>query len=157
GGLAGISVLPGVAMSYDGVVQAPGTAVRVNAALLADEGRQSAVVQEGLGHYAWAVLADSIQTAACNNFHNVDQRCARWLLMMHDVAGRDEFAITHDLLARMLGVRRATATKGAQDLQRSGAIAYTHGHLHVRDRKCLEDAACECYRDMRERRRELLG
>ena len=103
------------------------------------------------------MVGDSIRTAACNNFHRVDQRCARWLLMMDDVVGQHDFPMTQDLLARMIGVRRATVTRAAQVLHRAGLIDYRHGHVTVRDRQGLERASCECYRVMREAREKLLG
>jgi CRP-like cAMP-binding protein len=156
-GMTGISVLPGVAMAYDGIVQIAGTAVQVDAVRMADELRHPGSTHELLGKYAWVVLGDSIQTAACNNFHRVQQRCARWLLMMCDVMGRSDFPITQDLLAQMLGVRRATVTRAAQALHRAGIIDYKHGQLTVRNRRALETASCECYRRMRESRHDLLG
>jgi CRP-like cAMP-binding protein len=157
GGMAGISILPGVAMTYDSIVQISGTAVKIEAAAMTEELRHPGPIHELLGKYAWSVLGDSIQMAACNNFHPVRKRCARWLLMMHDVMGHDRFPITQELLARMLGVRRATVTRAAQGLQRAGIIEYRHGHLAVRSRRALEEASCECYRAMRETHRDLLG
>jgi CRP-like cAMP-binding protein len=156
-GMAGISVLPGAFMAYDGVVQVAGTALKVDADAMARELRHPGPAHDLLGRYAWVRLGHSIQTAACNNFHSVGKRCARLLLMMHDLMERDDFPITQDLLALMLGVRRASVTRAAQALQRAGAIAYKHGHLTVRDRRRLEAASCECYGAMRETYQRLLG
>lgn len=157
GGMAGISVLPGAVMTYDGVVQVTGAAVKVEATAMAEELRHPGAAHALLGKYAWTVLGESIQTTACNNFHPVGQRCARWLLMMNDTIGRDDFLITQDILAQMLGVRRATVTHAAQALQRAGLVDYKHGHLTVRRRRGLEAASCECYGIMRDTRRDLLG
>jgi CRP-like cAMP-binding protein len=157
GGMAGIAVLPGVVMTYDGIVQVEGNAIKIRSAVMAEELSHPGETHERLGKYAWTVLADSIQFAACNNFHDVDCRCARWLLMMHDTAGRDQFPITQDLLAQMLGVRRATVTHAAQRLHRAGLIDYKHGQLRVRDRSALERTSCECYRISRDTRKSILG
>ena len=156
-GMAGIAVLPGTFMTYDGIVQVAGAALKVDAEAMVRELRHPGPAHELLGRYAWVLLGDSIQTAACNNFHAVGQRCARWLLMMRDVMGRDDFSITQDRLAQMLGVRRASVTKAARALQLAGAIDYKHGHLTVRTRRGLEAASCECYRVMRETHRRVLG
>jgi CRP-like cAMP-binding protein len=88
------------------------------------------------------VMAQSI---ACNRLHFVNERCARWLLMTHDRVGRNDFAITHEVLATMLGVRRAGVSVAAAALQHAGSIRYTRGRFSVIDRAGLEAAACECY------------
>ena len=155
--MAGISVLPGTFMTYVGVVQVSGTALKVDAEAMTRELRHQGPAHELLGRYAWVLLGHGIQTAACNNFHSVDKRCARWLLMMHDVMGRDDFPITQDRLAQMLGVRRASVTRAARTLQRAGTIDYQHGHLIVHKRRGLEAASCECYRVMREMHQHVLG
>jgi CRP-like cAMP-binding protein len=144
-------------MAYDGVVQMPGLAVKISAAAMTEELHRPGSIHDVLGRYAWTLLADAIQIAACNNFHSVTKRCARWLLTMDDAARRDDFPITQDLLALMLGVRRATITRAAQALHRAGLIDYKHGHLSVRDRPKLEAESCECYGIMRETRHRLLG
>jgi len=156
-GMAGISILPGSVMPYDGIVQIAGTAIRITAAAMADQLRQPGPTHDLLGKYAWAIMGDSIQGAACNSFHGISQRCARWLLMMHDTVGQPDFPITQDLLAQMIGVRRATVTQAARTLQRHGIIDYKHGRLMIRDRPALEAASCECYRIMRDTHRHLLG
>jgi CRP-like cAMP-binding protein len=156
-GVAGISILPGTVMPYDGIVQIAGTAIRITAAAMAELLRQPGPTHDLLGKYAWAIMGDSIQGAACNNFHGIGQRCARWLLMMHDTIGQPDFPITQDLLAQMIGVRRATITQAARAFQRQGIVDYKHGRLTIRDRPALEAASCECYRIMRDTHRHLLG
>jgi len=99
--------------------------------------------------YARAVLDASAQYTACNCLHPIDGRCARWLLQCHDRVGADDFPLTHEFLATMLGVRRATVTEAAGSLQRSGLITYRHGRVKVLARGKLEKAACECYRVVR--------
>jgi CRP-like cAMP-binding protein len=96
--------------------------------------------------YAMTTLSAVAQTAACNRLHNLEQRCARWLLAAHDRAGGNRFPLTHEFLAMMLGVRRPGVTLAAQTLQSAGLITYYHGIMTVLDRRGLEAASCECYR-----------
>jgi CRP-like cAMP-binding protein len=97
------------------------------------------------------------QTAACNGHHALDQRLARWLLMAHDRAGRDEFPMTQEFLAMMLCVHRPGVTVAARLFQRAGLIRYGHGQMTIIDREGLEDAACECYGIVRCQFDQLLG
>jgi CRP-like cAMP-binding protein len=85
------------------------------------------------------------RNAACNRLHYMEQRCARWLLMTHDRVASDEFKLTQEFLAQMLGSRRASVTEAAAELQRSGAISYQRGTITVINREALEASACECY------------
>ena len=100
--------------------------------------------------YVRGALVASARLTACNCLHSADERLARWLLMCHDRAAADEFALTHELLALMLGVRRATVTVTAGTLQSAGIIAYRHGRVTVLDRTRLEESACECYAVVRD-------
>jgi CRP-like cAMP-binding protein len=85
------------------------------------------------------------QLVACNRLHEVEERLARWLLMLQDRVQQDTFQITQEFLAEMLGSRRTTVTMAAGALQRIGLIEYQRGHVHILDRERLEAAACECY------------
>jgi len=100
-----------------------------------------ALIQRYLG----AQIDVMAQSIACNRLHHVGERCARWILMTHDRVGRDEFTLTHESLAAMLGVRRAGVSVAAERLQRLGAIRYRRGRVSVADRAVLEHEACECY------------
>ena len=102
----------------------------------------------------WTTLSDSdmqvliaqlMQTTACNALHDVQQRCARWLLMTHDRMHEEDFTLSHEFLAVMLGVKRQSVSVVAGVLQEAGLIRYVHGRVTVRNRKGLEAAACECY------------
>ena len=95
--------------------------------------------------YLSAQLDVMAQSIACNRLHYVNERCARWLLMTHDRVGRSDFPLTHEVLATMLGVRRAGVSIAAAALQQIGSIRYTRGRFNVVDRDSLEEAACECY------------
>jgi len=128
------------------VVQSTGTAMRMEAASFRKELVQSMPLQRVLYRYSHALMSQVAQTAACNNFHAVKARLARWLLMTRDRVRSDEFHLTHELLAEMLGIRRVGVTNAAGALQKRKLISYKRGHIRILDRRGLEAAACECYR-----------
>ena len=98
-----------------------------------------------MGRYTQVVISQMMQSTACNALHQVQQRCARWLLTTHDRMHEQDFHLSHEFLAVMLGVQRPTVSIVAGTLQDAGLIRYTHGRVRVLDRKGLERAACECY------------
>jgi len=99
-----------------------------------------------LSNYAVAHLGFVMQSTACNAKHSVEQRLARWLLLAHDRVGKNEFPLTQEFLAMMLGASRPTVTAIAGTLQRAGLVSYRRGVLRIENRAKLEDASCECYR-----------
>jgi CRP-like cAMP-binding protein len=130
---------------FDLMVPYPATALRMNAAVFRQEMNQLPSFHTILLRYAWARHFQMAQTAACNQRHKVEQRLARWLLKAHDRADGDTFPMTHEVLAMMLGVRRAGVTVAAGILQKAGLIRYSPGRVTISDRVGLESAACECY------------
>lgn len=96
--------------------------------------------------YAHAMFTQIGQSVVCNQRHSLRQRCARWLLMTHDRVPGDQFHLTHEFLAVMLGVRRAGVTVAAGNLQKAGLIRYRRGEITILDRAGLEKVSCECYR-----------
>jgi CRP-like cAMP-binding protein len=90
------------------------------------------------------------QTAACNRLHEVEERLARWLLMVSDRIGSSELRLTQEFLSQMLGARRSTVTLVAGSLQRSGLIEYSRGDVRIINRQGLESVSCECYRVTRD-------
>jgi CRP-like cAMP-binding protein len=132
------------------MVQLPGRALQMKKHLLREGMQADCVLQRLLLRYADATLNAVVQSAACNRLHLLEQRCARWLLACRDRADADKFAITHQFLAMMLGVRRPGVTVVARSLQKHGLISYYHGTMTVIDRVALEAAACECYRVIRD-------
>jgi CRP-like cAMP-binding protein len=107
--------------------------------------------------YSQAFVTMLMQSVACNGLHSAEQRCCRWLLMTHDRIAQDEFPLTHEFLAIMLGVRRPTVTLVMAELTRAGIISHVRGHIRIVDRPALELAACECYRNIRMASDRLLG
>ena len=106
--------------------------------------------------YNQALMSQIMQTTVCNGLHSAEQRCCRWLLMTHDRAGKDEFSLTHEFLAMMLGVRRPTVTLVAVSLQQAGLIQYRRGAVTIVNRQGLEAASCECYETVKSAWRRLL-
>jgi CRP-like cAMP-binding protein len=100
--------------------------------------------------YSQGLVTLMMHSTACIAFHPVVERCSRWLLMTHDRVGRDEFQLSHEFLATMLGSTRPTVTVVAGMLQKAGLIHYKHGRITILDRKSLESASCECYRTVKE-------
>jgi CRP-like cAMP-binding protein len=143
--------------SQRAMVQLAGSAFRMPARLLRQAVGENASLQELLLRYAQLMLSTASQTAACNRLHLLEQRCARWLLSARDRADADEFSLTQEFLAMMLGVRRPGVTVAAQSLQAAGLITYNHGTMTVLDRKGLEAASCECYRFIQNEFTRLLG
>lgn len=107
--------------------------------------------------YSQAFVNMLMQSVACNGLHSAEERCCRWLLMTHDRIGQDDFPLTHELLAIMLGVRRPTVTLVMAELTRAGIISHVRGHIRIVDRQGLEAATCECYRNIRAVSDRLLG
>lgn len=105
---------------------------------------------------AQSVFYQVMVSGACNGAHSARQRLARWLLTMADRIDGSEMRLTHDFLSEMLGVRRATVTEAAQDLQEKGLISYRRGRVRITDRTGLTNASCECYNLVRAANRELL-
>ena len=101
---------------------------------------------ELMAHFAQALFGFVAQSTACNAIHSVEQRLARWLLMAQDRMGSDEFPLTQEFAAMMLGASRPTVTVVARTLQKAGLIKYRHGHITIVDRENLEATSCECYR-----------
>lgn len=145
-GMVGIPLVLGHSRSLvRALVQGEGAALRMTSAKFLREFRDNPLLQRELYRYTHALMAQISQTAACNRFHVVEKRLARWLLMTHDRVKSDQFRMTHEFLGHMLGVRRVGVTKAAQALQKRGLIRYSRGNITILDRKSLEASACECY------------
>ena len=145
-GMVGLPLALGTDVSQvRALVQGAGTALRMESARFSREIGRSPQLQIGVHRYANALMAQVSQTAACNRFHVVVARLARWLLMTRDRVRTGEFRLTHEFLSHMLGVRRVGVTAAARTLQARKLIAYSRGNIKILDHKGLEAAACECY------------
>ncbi len=138
-------------------VQQEGTALRIGAADFRAAMDKGTALRGLLLRYALAFQAQVTLTAACNARHPISERLARWLLKAHDRAGADEFPVTHEFMALMLGVRRPGVSLAAGVLQKAGLIHYARGRMEVTDRPGLEAASCECYHIARREFSRLLG
>jgi CRP-like cAMP-binding protein len=157
-GVLGISLMSGSDMSFiDSMVQMPGSALRMTVRDFRQELRVNIAFQLMLLRYNEALHAQTMQTAACNGHHGLEQRLARWLLMAHDRADGEDLPLTQEFMAMMLGVHRPSVTITAGILQRAGLIRYAGGRVTVLDRASLEAASCECYEAVRQRFSAVLG
>jgi CRP-like cAMP-binding protein len=138
-------------------VQVAGSAFRLEAAVLHAEFQRGGALQLVLLRYTQALFTQVSQTAACNALHPVEQRLCRWLLFTYDRVCTVEMAMTHDLLAHMLGVRRESVSAAARHLQQRGLIHYSRGHITLLDRPGLEALVCECYQVVKDEYTRLLG
>ncbi len=151
-GMAGLSAFMGVTKSRcRGLVQGAGNAMRMKAPLLRKEVSNGCVsLHDLLLRYTHSLLTQVSQSAACNRFHVVNARLARWLLMTHDRVEGDEFRLTQEFLSPMLGVRREQVTLAASALQKQKLISYSRGQIKILDRAGLEAVSCKCYGTIRE-------
>ena len=147
-GMVGVSaILDGAPVTSAAMVQgATDTCYRMNVDAFRREMDRRGAFQELMAHFAQALFGFVAQSTACNAIHSVEQRLARWLLMARDRMESDEFPLTQEFVAMMLGASRPTVTVVAGTLQKAGLIKYRHGRVTIVDRESLEAASCECYR-----------
>lgn len=145
-GMVGAQLALGVASApLHALVQGTGSAWRIGATAFLAELTRSPTLQRTLNRYLYVLMTQLTASATCVRFHQIGPRLARWLLMSHDRAHKDQFHVTHEFLAYMLGVRRVGITAAASQLQHDGLVEYHRGELKVLDRAGLEAAACDCY------------
>ncbi|MCG3143152.1 MAG: hypothetical protein HONDAALG_00473 [Gammaproteobacteria bacterium] len=148
-GREGVVGLSGLARTdgslFRAYVQIKGGALRVSTEALRAACRQGGELRELLFDYSQAMTSQVAQTMTCHLFHRLERRLARWLLMSHDRISSDTFVLTHESLAQTFGVSRSGVSSAAGALQKKDLVRYARGRITIRDRKGLEDAACECY------------
>jgi len=157
-GMVGVPLALGIdASPVRALVQGGGPALRMGATRFRAELRRSPPLQRELQLYVYTMMAQISQTAACNRFHMVEARLARWLLMTRDRVRSGEFRMTHEFLSHMLGVRRVGVTEAASALQRKKLIEYRRGNIEILDDRGLEAACCSCYKVVRDMHDGKLG
>jgi CRP-like cAMP-binding protein len=145
-GILGISLfMGGETTPSRAVVQSAGYGYRLKAQLLKNEFGRFGPMLHLLLRYTQALITQMAQTAVCNRHHSVDQQLCRWLLLSLDRLASNELAMTQELIANMLGVRREGVTEAAGKLQDAGLIRYRRGRITVLDRPGVEARSCECY------------
>jgi CRP-like cAMP-binding protein len=146
-GIVGISLFMGGGglTPSRAVVQSAGSGFRLMAKTIQQAFDRSGPVKHTLLRYTQALIAQTVQTAACNRHHSLDQQLCRRLLLSLDRVQDSHLVMTHESIANMLGVRREGVTEGALKLQAAGLIRYARGHISVLDRAGLEQRSCECY------------
>lgn len=137
--------------------QVPGEAWKMPVAAFKQQIQQNQPFNDVLQLYLQGFLEQITQTAACNRFHSVDQRFARWMLMTGDRAQSNQFPITQEFLGQMLGVRRQTVNETATYFQEQGMVSYARGMMTILDRQGMEQASCVCYEIIRRTYERLLG
>jgi CRP-like cAMP-binding protein len=140
---ASASLDGGIALN-DAIVQLPGTASVLDIAQLRKAAEQSATFRGTLIRHDQALLAQALQSVACNASHTVEARLSRWLLRARDLSG-DDLPLTQEFLAQMLGVQRSSVSLVANTLQRASLISYRRGHIRITDLTGLMESSCECY------------
>jgi CRP-like cAMP-binding protein len=145
-GMAGLAVFMGVSSSsIRALVQGSGTAMRMSSAAMRTEANRIGGLHRILHRYSQSLLNQVSQSSACNRFHLVNARLARWLLMTNDRLGVEEFPLTQEFLSHMLGVRREGVSKAAGALQAAELIRYSRGVITLLNRPGLEAKSCDCY------------
>ena len=156
-GMVGVPVLLGSnSMPSRVMVQVAGSGFQIESKRFSEILKQTPAFNARLMRYVMALLNQVAQATSCNRLHEVQERCARWLLHTHDRVNGDGFMLTQEFLSQMLGVHRPTVTIAARMLQQAGLIRYTRGQIEVIDREGLEAAACSCYRTITDHYASLL-
>ncbi len=133
----------------DHIVQVPATALRISRDKLQNAISKHAALRRVMTRYLLLAAAQLAQVSACNRLHSLEQRCCQWLLVAHDNALSNQFQLTHEFLASLLGAQRTSVTTTTSRLQKRGVIHYSHGRISIFDRAAIEQSACECYRARR--------
>jgi CRP-like cAMP-binding protein len=132
------------------IVQLPGNAIKIDAGPLKREFNRNTEMRDIMLRFTQAFVAQISQNVACNRLHEIDQRFARWLLEVRDRVQADQFPLTHEFMAEMLGIRRAGVTDAASTLKKKGIIETKRGHIKIKDLKVLEETSCECYESLKQ-------
>jgi CRP-like cAMP-binding protein len=157
-GMVGLPVIWGGGMTTTtAFIQVADGGMKMKAEQLIAEFKRGGELQSLLLRYTQALFTQVTQTAACNRLHTIEERLARWLLIVADRVQSDQFPLTQEFIAQMLGCRRAGVTVAAGTLARAGIISYKRGNVTILNRSDLEQASCECYSIIKNEYARLLG
>jgi CRP-like cAMP-binding protein len=157
-GVVGVSVALGVGVAPAlAIVQGAGSALRMEASRFPRELERSPQLRAVVSRYTYVLMSQLVQMSACTRFHLVEARLARWLLMTRDRAGADDFYLTQEFIASMLGVRRVGITRAARELQRRRFVRYSRGRMNILDVRGLESASCACYASGRDTHQRIMA
>jgi CRP-like cAMP-binding protein len=158
-GMVGIRAFLGGGASGNqrAIGQVTGASLRMSADTFRAHVEDGGKLRDVMFAYTQALMAQTAQSVVCNAVHDIHERCAHWMLQVHDRVDGDEFDLTHEFLADMLAVRRSSVTIAAGTLQSAGLIQYRRGHVRITDRAGLEDASCECYETVNEEFEIVMG
>lgn len=146
-GVTGVPALLGdKVVSHRAIVQIEGAADQISTDAFLTEFERSKSSHQLILRYTQALFAQVAQGAVCNRLHTIDERLARWLLTVQDGILANNFQLTQEFIAEMIGTRRSSVTVAAKALQQAGAIRYSRGRITISDRSCLEGLSCECYK-----------
>jgi len=148
-GMVGVPAILGGITPYRAVVQMTGDAFRIRGQKLCEEFRRNPFLRDLLLKYTNAFIIQISQSSICNCYHTLQERLCRWLLVARDAVRSDVLILTHDVIARLLGTRRASVTVAAGLLQRAGLIKISRGQITILDPAGLETMSCECYSILR--------
>ena len=154
-GMVGVPAILGGVTPYRAIVQMGGDAYRIGGRKLYDEFRRNPFLRDLLLKYTNTFLIQIAQSSICNCYHSLQERLCRWFLVARDAVRSDVLILTHDVIARLLGTRRAGVTVAAGLLQRAGLIKMSRGQITILDADGLESMACECYGILRDGARRL--
>lgn len=156
-GILGALIAVGVESSpVQAIVQGHGLALQIDHQAFSAELQRCVKLQQLLQRYLAFYVIQLTRLVCCNHYHETEPRLARWLLMTHDRAGGDQFFLTHQYLAFMLGVRRSSVTEAAGSLLEKKIIDYHRGQIHILNRPALEKACCSCYRALLDKQQNFL-
>jgi hypothetical protein len=149
-GMVGVPAILGGVAPYRAIVQMGGAAFRIRGRKIYEEFRKNAFLRDLLLKYTNVFLIQVAQSSICNCYHTLQERLCRWLLVARDAVQSDVLVLTHDVIARLLGTRRASVTVAAGLLQRAGLIKIGRGRITIRDAQGLAAISCECYSILRD-------
>ena len=145
-GYIGVAIVLGSTLSSErSVVRLPGTALRVQADELCRLMQARPQIRAEMLRYVQSLMTQNTQSVLCAAKHEVDQRLARWLLLANDRMQSNALTVTHDLLATIMGVRRAGITNALLRFEADGLLKKMRGAVHLTNRSALEQRACDCY------------